>query len=108
MKESKVSSSLTIDGPRGPALIPKKGIFKIAYETKSPILPSLSISSRCKIFSKSWDQFSFPLPFGKMYCFYGEPIIVERLDPDYIETLSLELIQSQEKLRKEANQKISK
>ena len=68
--------TITVDGPRGPAEIPKEGIFLIAKMSGSPIVP-LSFKPRFyRCFEKSWDRFCFPLPFSRIEVRYGEPICV--------------------------------
>ena len=66
-----------VDGPRGPARVPKYGIFKIAQETDAPILP-LSIYPRRFWAFPSWDKFRLPWPWTKIAIYYGKPIPVGR------------------------------
>ncbi len=83
--ETHLDTGLTIDGPRGPKFIPKKGIFKIAYECNTPIIPYYGISSRTKVLKRSWDKFRLGLPFSTMYIYYGKPILIESLSDESIE-----------------------
>ena len=74
-----------IDGPRGPARVPKHGIFKIAQKTQSTIIPVAAKARRYWEFA-SWDRFRLPKPFTTITIFYGSPIPVgediDRKDTD--------------------------
>lgn len=70
-----VPGAITVDGPKGPAHIPKKGVFELAYLAKTPIIPlSLLPSSYWRI-DKAWDKFRIPKPFSTIYVVQGEKII---------------------------------
>lgn len=103
-KKLKHPVALTVDGPRGPAHEPKKGLFKIAYDIKAPIVPYMAVSSNTKVFEKSWDKFRFPKPFGTIHVFYGKPIMIEELNDEsldrYAEELKKEMDIIEEKLFK--------
>ena len=90
--------ALTVDGPRGPAEVPKKGIFKIAHECRIPIVPYHVRSSRTHTFVKSWDKFRLPLPFGKIYISYGQPFMIESIDDESIQKYSKVLIDEQARM----------
>ncbi len=71
------NGALTIDGPRGPNRIVKKGIVEIAKITGVPIVPMSWYSpSKFMLKLKTWDEFRFPLNCIKMKALYGEPIYV--------------------------------
>ena len=107
LKENALPCALTVDGPRGPAEIPKKGIFKIAHDTQIPIVPYHILSSRTHTFVKSWDKFRLPLPFGKIYISYGTPFMVESIDDQSIEKYSKMLIEEQKLLENHTSALIS-
>lgn len=75
------NGALTIDGPRGPKRIVKKGIIEIAKLTSVPIVPAVWWSPQ-KLFLKfnSWDEFRFPLTGTKLVMLFGDPIEVPK-DP---------------------------
>ena len=77
IKEDDVNGALTIDGPRGPKRIVKKGIIEIARMTQTPIVPAVYWSPQ-KLFLKfkSWDEFRFPLIGTKLVMLFGDPIKV--------------------------------
>lgn len=91
MQQQDMNGALTIDGPRGPKRIVKKGIIEIARMAKVPIVPAIWWS-RQKTFVKfnSWDEFRFPLIGTKLVMKFGEPIYVPE-DIDEIETEKIRL-----------------
>ena len=68
--------AFTVDGPKGPPRIVKKGIVTLAAQTGIPILPVLPIADRYWEFTQTWDHFRLPQPFAKVSIIYGEPIFV--------------------------------
>jgi lysophospholipid acyltransferase (LPLAT)-like uncharacterized protein len=68
--------ALTVDGPRGPALEPKLGIFEISRQTQIPITPIRVVCESKHVFKKAWDKFELPYPFSKIHVYYGEAIVV--------------------------------
>lgn len=67
---------LTIDGPRGPRYVAKKGAAFLALKSGNPVLP-FHISVDKKWTMKSWDQFQIPVPFSRAVVLVGEPIYVD-------------------------------
>ncbi len=74
--ESGLDIGLTPDGPKGPAREIKQGIMFLAQKLGVPILPISSAQSNSFVFTKSWDRFTLPMPFGRMAVVYGEPLLV--------------------------------
>ena len=71
------NGAITVDGPKGPKRVVKKGIIEIARITGVPIVPITWYSpSKGYIKLKTWDEFRFPLFCRKMVMYYGEPIYV--------------------------------
>ena len=66
--------AITLDGPRGPRRVPKRGIFDISRRSGVPILPLRVSTTSPWILKKSWDQFQIPKPFSKIILSY-EPLI---------------------------------
>ena len=81
------NGAITVDGPKGPNRVVKKGIIEIAKLTGVPIVPITWYSpSKGYIKLKTWDEFRFPLFCRKMVMYYGEPIYVSSdADTDEIE-----------------------
>jgi lysophospholipid acyltransferase (LPLAT)-like uncharacterized protein len=68
---------LTMDGPRGPRYIAKKGAAFIARKSGSPVLP-FNISVEKKWVMRSWDHFQIPKPFSRAVVLIGKPIYVDK------------------------------
>ena len=76
MNERGIPGIHIVDGPRGPAGVPKYGIFKVAQETGAPILPLVIYPRRFYSFN-SWDKFRLPRPLTTIFVRYGDPIWVK-------------------------------
>ncbi len=71
--------AITIDGPKGPKEVVKKGIVEIAKLSGVPIVPFAWYSpSKGFIKLKTWDDFCFPLFCKKLCLLCGEPIYVDK------------------------------
>jgi len=101
INDEHIRIGLTVDGPRGPARKPKRGIFAIAHTCNIPVLPYISIPSRRKTLVRSWDQTRVPLPFGTIHHSYGEPIMIESLDEESLEKYSQHVINEIERMERE-------
>ena len=86
IKNENVNGAITIDGPKGPNRIVKKGIIDIAKMAEVPVVPAVWWSPQ-KIFLKfkSWDEFRFPLIGTKLLLLCGDPIEVPQ-DIDEVQT----------------------
>jgi lysophospholipid acyltransferase (LPLAT)-like uncharacterized protein len=71
------STTISPDGPYGPARVLKKGVLRVALQSAVPIVP-LTISSSRFISWPSWDAKKFPLPFGKVSVVVHHAIRVNR------------------------------
>lgn len=80
--KQKYPGAITVDGPKGPAHEPKKGIFEIAKTLDIPVVPYLALPENYWTIEKSWDKFRVPKPFSKIYVAYGAPIYVSQQDKD--------------------------
>ncbi len=87
-----VNGALTIDGPRGPNRIVKKGIVEIAKVANIPIVPCVYWSPQKRFLKfKSWDSFRFPLIGTKLVMVFGDPIYLpENATNDDIEKVRKE------------------
>jgi lysophospholipid acyltransferase (LPLAT)-like uncharacterized protein len=72
---------VTVDGPRGPALVAQPGAVWLAGATGSPILP-FHIEAYPHWVAPSWDLAQIPLPFSRVVLVLGEPIWVPRAADD--------------------------
>lgn len=76
---------LTPDGPRGPRMQVSDGVISVARLAGVPIVPSAYAISRRKVL-RSWDRFTFPLPFARGIFIWGDPVTVSRdADGDSVE-----------------------
>ena len=69
-------SAFTIDGPRGPRFVAKRGSVILSRATGAAILCSHIAVRRAFVFRKSWDQTEFPYPFTRAAIFIAPPIVV--------------------------------
>ncbi|HBL19110.1 MAG: hypothetical protein A2X36_16275 [Elusimicrobia bacterium GWA2_69_24] len=69
-------AGITPDGPKGPARVVKPGVLYLAQKSGCPILPLGCSASRRIEFSRAWDRFHAPLPFGRIALVYGPPLRV--------------------------------
>ena len=76
------SSTISPDGPHGPAKILKKGVLHIALQSGAPVVP-LVLSSRRYIPWSSWDSKKFPLPFNRITVRVQQKIFVTRHNFDW-------------------------
>lgn len=67
---------LTPDGPRGPRNKFKSGAAVASYRSGSPLHLVKVKPNNTFTFSKSWDKFSLPLPFSKIYIEISEPFFL--------------------------------
>ncbi len=77
IKDEDYCGVITIDGPKGPNRVVKKGIIELAKLSAVPIVPAVYWSPQ-KLFLEfnSWDKFRFPLIGTKLVMLFGEPIYV--------------------------------
>ena len=89
IKEEDINGALTIDGPRGPNRVVKKGIIEIARMTNTPIVPAVYWSPQKRFLQfNSWDKFRFPLIGTKLVMVFGDPIPVrENMSEEEIEQI---------------------
>jgi lysophospholipid acyltransferase (LPLAT)-like uncharacterized protein len=66
----------TMDGPRGPRYVAKRGAAFIARKSGRPVLP-FSVSAEKKWVVKSWDLFQIPKPFSRAVVLIGDPIYID-------------------------------
>ncbi len=83
---------ITMDGPRGPRYVAKRGAAYLARKSGNPVLP-FSVSVEKKWAMKSWDHFQIPKPFSRAIVLIGEPIFVDAGAPEQNVRISEERIQ---------------
>jgi lysophospholipid acyltransferase (LPLAT)-like uncharacterized protein len=76
-------TAFTIDGPRGPRYVAKRGSVILSRASGAAILCFHIALRKTFVFRKSWDQTQFPYPFSPAAVFIAPPIVVS---PDADET----------------------
>ena len=66
---------ITVDGPRGPALVAQPGAVWLAKATGNPILP-FHMEAASAWIASSWDSTQIPRPFSLIAMVMGEPFYV--------------------------------
>lgn len=66
------------DGPRGPFHVVKAGVVHAARLTGARVFPVAAAPGRGFVFARSWDRFTIPLPFTRVFLAFGEPFSVAR------------------------------
>jgi lysophospholipid acyltransferase (LPLAT)-like uncharacterized protein len=69
-------AAFTIDGPRGPRFVAKRGSVILSRSTGAAILCFHVALRKAYVFSKSWDQTQFPHLFSRAVIFIAPPIVV--------------------------------
>jgi len=69
-------AAFTIDGPRGPRFVAKRGSLILSRSTGAAILCFHIALRNAFVFSKSWDQTQFPHPFSRAAILIAPPIVV--------------------------------
>ncbi len=87
-------TAFTIDGPRGPRFVAKRGAVVLAKATGAAILCFHAAVRRPFVFRKTWDLTEFPLPFSQAAMFIAPPIMVPRDGDDAAEDGKLLEVQS--------------
>ena len=83
--------ALAVDGPRGPIYEVKQGITYLAGKLNKPIVPVATSAKRFWILEKIWDKYMLPVPFTRGVIVYGEPIIVQGIQEEELESKRREL-----------------
>lgn len=75
------STTISPDGPDGPARTFRKGVLHIAVRAGVPVVP-LAVSASPSISWPSWDSKRFPLPFSRITVRVHPPVYVNADDFD--------------------------
>lgn len=79
------SAGIVADGSRGPPRKAQAGVILLASRSGRPILPMVWYASKKLVF-KSWDRTVMPLPFSRIFFYYGKPLFV----PDKIKGVEVD------------------
>jgi lysophospholipid acyltransferase (LPLAT)-like uncharacterized protein len=69
-------AAFTIDGPRGPRWVAKRGSVMLSKATGAAILCFHVALRRAYVFRRTWDLTQFPYPFSQAAVFIAPPIVV--------------------------------
>lgn len=93
-------TAFTIDGPRGPRFVAKRGSVLLSRATGAAILCFHIAVRKTFVFKKSWDQTEFPYPFSQAAIFIAPPIVVpEGADDATQDAKQLEVQRALDELR---------
>ena len=67
-------ATFAVDGPKGPLAEVKPGAVYLAKKSGAPVVAMASSASPAHIFSRAWDLYLLPWPFGKGAVVFGDPI----------------------------------
>jgi lysophospholipid acyltransferase (LPLAT)-like uncharacterized protein len=94
---------ITMDGPRGPRYVAKRGAAFLSRKTGNPVLP-FHIAVEKKWVMNSWDHFQIPKPFSRAIVLIGEPIYVDPgCDREDIEAVEARIQGSLDELLKQGD-----
>ena len=71
------NAAITPDGPKGPKYQVQEGVIALAQVTGASIIP-VSMKTRSKFVTRSWDSFQIPKPFARCDIYVGQPLTVPR------------------------------
>lgn len=78
-----MSSSVAVDGPKGPLHEVKPGVFELSRLMKTPIYSGGAHCESAWRFPRSWNQTYFPKPFARVVIVWTGPLsqVSKELDP---------------------------
>ncbi|MGO8969285.1 MAG: DUF374 domain-containing protein [Myxococcaceae bacterium] len=75
------SAFLAVDGPKGPALIVKRGCVEMARAARVPLIPVGYTCARGRFDARRWDHWLLMRPFDTVCVHYGQPLFFEEEEP---------------------------
>lgn len=100
--------ALAVDGPRGPIYEVKQGITYLAGKLEKPIIPVIMSAGRYWILEKIWDKYMLPKPFSRCVIMYGEPIGVNGISEEELESKRKVLAEALNALMEKADRSFSR
>ncbi len=83
--------AIAVDGPRGPIYEAKQGATYLAGKLNKPIVPVITSARRYWVLEKIWDKYLLPVPFTRGLVMYGDPIMVDGIFEETLESKRKEL-----------------
>ena len=96
--------ALAVDGPRGPIYEVKQGVTYLGGKLHKPIVPVSTSAKRFWIIEKIWDKYLIPFPFTEGVIVYGEPVIVQGISEEELDSKRKELTEALNRVMKEADE----
>ena len=87
-------AAFTIDGPRGPRYVAKRGSVMLSKATGAAIICFHVALRRAFIFRRTWDLTQFPHPFSRAAVFIAPPIVVSPQASDEEQANKLQEVQT--------------
>jgi hypothetical protein len=87
-------AAFTIDGPRGPRYVAKRGSVLLSKATGAAILCFHVALRRAYVFRGTWDLTQFPRPFSRAAVFIAPPIVVSPQASEEEQAAKLEQVQN--------------
>jgi len=87
-------AAFTIDGPRGPRYVAKRGSVMLSKATGAAILCFHVALRRAFVFRRTWDLTQFPRPFSRAAVFIAPPIVISPQASDDEQAAGLGQVQS--------------
>jgi hypothetical protein len=87
-------AAFTIDGPRGPRYVAKRGSVMLSKATGAAILCFHIALRRASVFRRTWDLTQFPHPFSRAAVFIAPPIVVSPQASEEEQAGKLEQVQN--------------
>jgi len=87
-------TAFTIDGPRGPRYVAKRGSVMLSKATGAAILCFHVALRKAYVFRGTWDQTQFPLPLSRAAVFIAPPIVVAPQATEEEQAAALAQVQS--------------
>jgi len=87
-------AAFTIDGPRGPRYVAKRGSVMLSKATGAAILCFHVALRRTFVFRRTWDLTQFPHPFSRAAVFIAPPIVVSPQASDGEQASKLQEVQT--------------
>jgi hypothetical protein len=98
-------AAFTIDGPRGPRYVAKRGSVLLSKATGAAILCFHIALRRAYVFRRAWDLTQFPHPFSRAAVFIAPPIVVSPQASEEEQVGKLQEVQSAlDELRREGEE----
>lgn len=87
-------AAFTIDGPRGPRFVAKRGAVMLSKATGAAIVCFHAALRRAYVLPRTWDLTQFPHPFSRAAMFIAPPIVVRPQADDEEQAEKLRQVQN--------------